>query len=428
MGTTNNAQSNPIDLLLDLFVKSKKNLKEESAENYKSSVPFAFKSCKFSSDSETYFLTLLPKLLKDDRKKDIQKLIDLIRCSVALFDWGNNKKSYKTYIRHFLNFIEKIIYSKKFNNIVNEIGCKETLSNDENDKLKKDLSRSIAFSHKILFTKFKSRLRTQERTSGDKIWLPIGYIAKIYKTYNKNNIPKNDGFSDWLNSLVNGIYIHYKDTDDNNQIKYIKFGKNQNIGLKFNYNEQEKKYDVYISKNSKEYPVYTPTGVGNKKEPMIVKSISEIDIDHIKPIDLTLRELGDKGKIGTLEMVSDSYKDLIYNDKNINTQIDELINDDKFSIVNLTEDLKKIKKDTVLRLMDSKFNENKSNGLTYEEILLRQDGTYIGILGHIDEDDEGDCLTIYQELIENGIIRATKYAKNTKGKPFTNYKKIINYI
>ena len=435
MATNNNDQSKAIKTILDLFAESKKNLNETSAKNYKNSVPLAFETCDFSSDSERNFLILLPKLLKVNNKNDIKKLIDLIRRSVILFDWGSNRKSYKTYISQFLTFIEnKTNTDKKIEYLKNKIFRDEEdknydLTKEEKDKLKEDFEKNVVFTYDCLFTKFKSRLRSQERTSGDKIWLPLDYIAKIYRYGNKS---KTNDFTTWLGNMTKDIYIHYMIEKDN-EIRSIQF--NKKISLEFQKKNEDGYYDVYVICGKKSHPVYTPTGVGNKKVPMTVKSISEIDIDHVKPIDLTLRELGNKkGKDGidTLKMVSDSYKDLIYNEKDINKQIDELINDDKFSIDNLTKDLKNIKKDTVLRLMDSKFNENKSNGLTYEEILLRQDGTYIGILGQIDKDDEGDRLTIYQELKENGIIRATKNAEKKDGKPVPNIvpniKKIINYI
>lgn len=431
METTNNAQSNPIEILIKEYVafkqkeiQKKNGNKTNTAQTYGKYVRIVFKKGEFLSKSEDNFLDLLPKLLKEKRNTDIRKLINLTKRSVFLFDWGSNLKSYKTYILHFLNYVEKNI--NKLNDIFSKREDVEQLSEVEYERLNEDLTKSIVFSYECLFTKFKSRLRSQERTSGDKIWLPLDYIAKIYR---KNNKSKTNAFTTWLEEMTKGIYIHYMNEKDD-EIKSIQF--NKNISLEFQNNNEDGYYDVYVIWDKERHPVYTPTGVGNKKEPMSVKSISEIDIDHVKPIDLTLRELGNKeGKEGikTLKMVSDSFKEVVKSGKDVNDAIEELLENGQGFIDNLTGDLIKIKEDSVLRLMSSEYNENKSNRLTYEEILLRQDGTYIGILGYIDKDDEGERLTIYQELKENGIIRATKKDEKTNDEPFTrNYKEIINYI
>lgn len=443
METTNNVQSKSIDLLLDLFVNSKTSLNEESKTNYKRSVPYAFETCDFSSDSERNFLILLPKLLKENRTDDIQQLIYLTRRSVILFDWGSNKKSYKTYINQFLSFIEDNTKTDKIEDLKNSVFTDEedknyNLTPEEEKQLYDDFKKKVVvFTHKCLLDKFKSRLRSQERTSGDKIWLPLDYIAKIYRCNDKrNSITRiSTEFNDWLGNLTNDIYIHYY-KNKKGEIKSIQFGKNQNISLEFSENKQKKGYyDVYVIWGKKPYPVCTPTGVGNKKEPMSVKSISEIDIDHVKPIDLTLRELGNKeGEEGieTLKMVSDSYKEVVKSGKDVNDAIEELLNKDQGFIDNLTGDLIKIKEDSVLRLMSSEYNENKSNRLTYEEILLRQDGTYIGILGQIDKDDEGDRLTIYQDVISNFVpanFRKVKPSIFRKVKPTTaNWQKNKKYM
>ena len=82
--------------------------------------------------------------------------------------------------------------------------------------------------------------------------------------------------------------------------------------------------------------------------------------------------------------------------------------DNYINIESLTSDLNKIKDDSVLRLMGSKHNENKSNRVPYKKIKKLND-EYIGIiLEDIEEEDNGNNrkLTIYQNLNEP-TIRAT---------------------
>lgn len=417
--------------------KKKKTEGDNSSIQYKhviNAFDFGNRENVFTSPSEKKFLFILPKLIAAERKKDINNLISLIRRSVCLYDWGSNKKSYKTYIVSFVKFIDTLNNSKSQSNkkIVDDVKIKNPgkLSEEENDQLEKDLQNEV-FLHKKLEVKFKSRLRGQERTSGDKIWLPLDFIAKIYRKNDKSN---NSPFSKWLDDLVDSIYIHYM--DNKGIIKSVQFKKKE-IHLEFLKNaKDDDSFDVYIiwSRKGHKRRVYTPTGEGNKKVPMTVKSISEIDIDHVKPIDLTLRELGENNKIDTLKLVSDTFKQLLNDISNDNQEektknaIDTLLNDDGEFISKLSKDLQRIRKDSILRLMHSKYNENKSNGLTYKKILLEkgEKDRYIGILSYVDKDDNGSPLTIYQYLDENGIIRAT--ANQLPEDVINISKEIIDYL
>ena len=51
------------------------------------------------------------------------------------------------------------------------------------------------------------------------------------------------------------------------------------------------------------------------RAPLMPVSYTHLDVykrqDHVKPIDLTLKELGDKGRIPNLKMVSDSFRDMM---------------------------------------------------------------------------------------------------------------------
>jgi hypothetical protein len=180
-----------------------------------------------------------------------------------------------------------------------------------------------------------------------------------------------------------------------------------------------KEYDVYvrwIDNNDKviERRVLTPTGRGNEKKEMVVSGIQDIAIDHVKPIDQTLRELESKGGLKTLKIVSDYYKELCENDqlKEGNT-ISNLLKKDKNFVIKLTNDLNNIHDDSILRLMDSKLNTQKSNGSTFKKIV--KDGTnYYGIIEEdIIADDildkENSRVVLYQKLdnqmSSNGKLR-----------------------
>lgn len=190
-------------------------------------------------------------------------------------------------------------------------------------------------------------------------------------------------------------------------------------------------YDVYValSASNKCYTAYTPTGEGNTKVPMIVKDISDIAIDHVKPIDLTLRELDDKGRIPNLKMVSESFKDMMGRpekaDKDIEDEsLDQLYNN--VDICELTDELNLIRTDGVLRLMVSEYNGKKSNSTAYDKIIkIKGKGEYLGLLGEALLDDE--TIYLYQRLNERDAkTRASR--EEPKGTKVKISKKIINLI
>jgi len=391
----------------------------------------------FKTEAEQHFTTLLPKLIASGRTGDVIKLIGLIRNSVCRYKW-DKKRSYKSYVTTFIDFLESFINSTSKNNkeIVDIIKKaynqdEEKLSDEEESYLKVAFSEREIFLHNRLYTKFKSRLRCQDRISGDKVWLPLRYIAKLYKKCGIKDI-----FSEWLNSLVDGIYIHYEDNYKN--LKSVPFKTDVFLDLEKN---KEGKFEVYVIwtkvQEPKWFRVYTPTGNGNEKTPMTVKNISEIDIDHVKPIDLTLRELENAGRIPMLIMVSDSYKKLQediseiekYDSQLEKDALDTLSKDSSFEIDKLTEELDLIRKDGILRLMDSKLNSSKSNGSTFTEIR-KVDEKYKGImLTGIISDDEEDCeLTIYQDLSKNGETHATREPIKEKGRKVKITKQIIDLL
>lgn len=190
-------------------------------------------------------------------------------------------------------------------------------------------------------------------------------------------------------------------------------------------------YDVKVALSAfnKCYTAYTPTGEGNTKVPMIVKDISDIAIDHVKPIDLTLRELDDKGRIPNLKIVSESFRDMMGRpekaDKDIEDEsLDQLYNN--VDISKLTDELNLIRTDGVLRLMVSEYNGKKSNSTAYDKMIkIKGKEEYLGLLGEALLDDE--TIYLYQRLNErNAKTRASR--EEPKGTKVKISQKIINLI
>ena len=416
-----------IEVLLDAFENSMcKDANQKSRSQYRSVINALGKDEVFKTDAEKNFLTLVIKLIANDREDECIKLIGLLRYSVCVYNWGS-LRSYETYCNKFTDFLEKLLSSeaaskKSIKKKIASACTTPTLSDTEESWLKTAFAKRTVFLHEQLMTKFMGRLRRQDRISGNKVWLPLSYIAKLYKKAGKTK-----EFTDWLRKLAEGIFVHYE--DDNKEIKSVQF-KAQQVFLVFEKNS-DGTYDVKValSASNKCYTAYTPTGDGNTKVPMIVKDISDIAIDHVKPIDLTLKELGDKGRIPNLKMVSDSFRDMMGRpekaDKDIEDEsLDQLYNN--VDINKLTDELNLIRTDGVLRLMVSEYNGKKSNSTAYDKIIkIKGKEEYLGLLGKALLDDE--TIYLYQRLNERDAkTRASR--EEPKGTKVKISKKIINLI
>lgn len=424
-----------IEVLLDAFENSMcKDANQKSRSQYRSVINALGKDEVFETDAEKNFLTLVIKLIANNREDECIKLIGLLRYSVCVYNWGS-LRSYETYCNKFTDFLEKLLSSeaaskKSIKKKIASACTTPTLSDTEESWLKTAFAKRTVFLHEQLMTKFMGRLRRQDRISGNKVWLPLSYIAKLYKKAGKTK-----EFTDWLRKLAEGIFVHYE--DDNKEIKSVQF-KAQQVFLVF---EKKKKTDstydsdgtyevkVALSASNKCYTAYTPTGEGNTKVPMIVKDVSDIAIDHVKPIDLTLKELDDKGRIPNLKMVSDSFRDMMGRpekaDKDIEDEsLDQLYNN--VDISKLTDELNLIRTDGVLRLMVSEYNGKKSNSTAYDKIIkIKGKEEYLGLLGKALLDDE--TIYLYQRLNErNAKTRASR--EEPKGTKVKISKKIINLI
>lgn len=416
-----------IEVLLDAFENSMcKDANQKSRSQYRSVINALGKDEVFETDAEKNFLTLVIKLIANNREDECIKLIGLLRYSVCVYNWGS-LRSYETYCNKFTDFLEKLLSSgaaskKSIKKKIASACTTPTLSDTEESWLKTAFAKRTVFLHEQLMTKFMGRLRRQDRISGNKVWLPLSYIAKLYKKAGKTK-----EFTDWLRKLAEGIFVHYE--DDNKEIKSVQFNAQQ-VFLVFEKNS-DGTYDVKValSASNKCYTAYTPTGDGNTKVPMIVKDISDIAIDHVKPIDLTLKELGDKGRIPNLKMVSDSYRDMMGRpekaDKDIEDEsLDQLYNN--VDINKLTDELNLIRTDGVLRLMVSEYNGKKSNSTAYDKIIkIKGKEEYLGLLGKALLDDE--TIYLYQRLNERDAkTRASR--EEPKGTKVKISKKIINLI
>ena len=380
------------------------------------------------------FLDLMPKLINNGNEAECKKLISDTKEIKDKYNWRENrKKNLGTYLSAFLEFIDKAINNKDNNKDYFQIKkvCKGLKLTAADRALLKGIKEGELYTYNILKTKFKSRLRSQDRVSGDKIWLPLRFIAKIYSTYVKKQKIKKNAYLDWLNSLVDSIYIHYY--DDDRKINHVSFGSDVSLLLK-KVDKNKELYNVFVrfKDNEKSYTVLTPTGKGNEKEEMQVTGINSIAIDHVIPIDKTLRDL--ENELNELKKISDAYKELQEKD-NPEEDMDKTIQNllGKLKWEKLKDELKAIGGHGPLRLMNSKYNTQKSNGDAFIKIHKDEKGNYYGVLSEdIKYDESEGVMRLYQNLNENGVSRAC--FQKIPGEPIdiskeiNEYKEVINLI
>lgn len=400
----------PIDFILDKFVEKLKKEGKKSANQYRQvknafEVEDAFAS---ATNAENNFLELLPKLFPIEKYKDkdveviIAEIIEGIekKC-LSPYPWNKNGlKSYRTYLGAFLEFVKQIdtVTKDAILQACNENNFDLTLSSLDEKILSGDDER--IYGRVKLIGAFKSRLNRQERVSGDKIWLPLDFIRRVFKSKRKVDI-----YWEWIGELAKSVYIHY---DDNcNHVRKVCIGE-EDVSLVLRMTAQNL-YEVLLVKNEggerKEYRVLTPTGRGNEKEYLLVSNaddLGEIAIDHVKPIDKSLRDLVN---LKMLEIVSEEFKKLkkrgLGNDKKAKDIAAEEIKE-KISLETLREELDRIGEDSPLRIMASKYNSQKGNAETFREIWKikknEKEMEYWGIMeekGIYYDDQE---LFLYQEL------------------------------
>lgn len=401
----------PIDFVLDEFVKKLRDDGKKSANQYRQvknafGVEDAFAS---ATNAENNFLELLPKLLAIDKyeKKDVKEIIGEIidgieKKSLKGYPWNKNGlKSYRTYLGSFLRFVKQINTNTKDAILKECYNNKQDLSLSPLDK--KILSQNVEkiYGQVKLIGAFKSRLNRQERISGDKIWLPLDLIRRVFKARRKV-----DNYWEWIDGLAKSVYIHY--ADNNNHVCKVCIGE-EKVSLVLSMNQQCS-YSVLLVKNEEgkknKYQVLTPTGRGNEKEYLSVNNandLREIAIDHVKPIDKSLRDL--QPELRMLKIISDKFKELKKDGKANDIKAkDDAAEEIKNSInlEQLQQELIWIKDDSPLRIMASKYNSQKSNGNTFREIWRftekGKEDKYWGIMeekGVFYGDQE---LFLYQEL------------------------------
>lgn len=288
----------------------------------------------FEQENYLYFVALA--LCAKDSQYALN-LIDSILAFQATYPIINKYSGLNAY----RSFIDNLVNQKKYHKIVME-------------------DTDFLYGKSDFKTKMTSRLNSQSRLSGNKIWLPLTFIQLLC---NHNNTKIHCDFKnkiyEELKIIVkdNARYVH-KNIKDFDSFILVPI--------------QDGLYTFFAFKNSKAYQVFTPD-ILNKKKPLIISAIDKITIDHVTPIDLTLKALGPN--LQELKKISQIIKDFKSNNNQLQgDKLERQSYEDyeqnlnslpKINLSKLEIELDLIRKDSYYRLISSDDNSQKSNFLDY---------------------------------------------------------------
>ncbi len=249
-----------------------------------------------------------------------------------------------------------------------------------------------AFSQSNLYAKMGSRIITQSRLSGDKIWLPLVFIQKFCNDQQRNShIVFKQTVYDKLKVLAG---------DDVASSGHIDVKDIVSLAI----TDEGMVFCIYAGKEGNLIPaqIFTPTGELNKRDEMVAGSISDIVIDHVTPIDRTLRLLA----LPELEKITTFVKAAKAANRGLTGKdLEEQAFDDFYNsslypghidLDDLESELMSIVDDSHYRLVHSDMNSSKSNVIDYKEFYKDGDDYY----AFIAEADSGQSV-IYQDLKQN---------------------------
>lgn len=353
-------------------IASPKKKDKESASTYKSAINTLRNLLSKKQELPSFirdFPEIIAVLCEYDEIDKAKEVAQIAYYQILSNNLQNHNHNTGTAIKDFVDFVNRKRKKAKSTSRIT------SFIKDIKDDIDKYYGEHVYYSNYVLIKTMESRLRRQDRVSGDKVWLPLGIIAKIFNPTQKATDTR---FIEWINSIAVNIYIHYK---NGNVVQSAKLS--DVAALDFEKCGDDKKVYVILKKGGR-FIALTPTGILNKKEEVLVKSIDGLVIDHIKPIDLTLRDLGNQNKLSNLKRIKEIM--LMYpNDSNrTNNTLKYLVQ--KGVLTNtfkddLIKELKAIRDDSPCRLMKADLNGTKSNMTEYKYILkVKNKKEYYGIV------------------------------------------------
>ena len=287
----------------------------------------------------------------------IKKAYSDTNCPITQKQLNNGRSAF----RKFIEFILWYSVSVKANlqSVANTVPAARVVKTRPSKSFQNRMGWKI-YGQKDILDIIKSRLGTQDRVSGNKIWLPIRVIKKVPKLW----------FDDWCREIIKDtkVLVGY------NKEEIVMLNQVEELRLKLEF---QTKFSVWVVVGQKEHRVYTRTKKGSIV-PLFVTELAEITLDHIKSIDETLRDLENANSLSELSKVSsiaklfckatkckakgrgkEIAKDMSWHNNQVISR--KVGNSVAIDLDELLREMDLIRKDTDYELMHGRENSSKGN-------------------------------------------------------------------
>ena len=289
----------------------------------------------------------------------INAALDDTSGSITVKQLNNGRSAFRKFVEFMLGYAG-VIHNNVQNNI--QPAAKQAPKYIKPAKAYQNMMGWRKFTQDEIVRIIKSRLGTQDRLSGNKVWLSIRVVKGLNGT---------EWFDKWCNSIVSKTKVLIDEYGG-----YIMLNQVDELILK---PEGDGKYSVWVFVDGKEYRVYTHTKDKTVISMSVKKGVKEVSLEHVTPIDETLRKLEDKKELPQLTKISDVLKEVskelklkrpdgakikakLSIDGNVLSKKSKNGNDEPKISVNLDElrkEMEAIKNDTDYELMHIRENSGK---------------------------------------------------------------------
>lgn len=247
------------------------------------------------------------------------------------------------------------------------------------------MNNQIIITRKEIKKNMLQRIAIQSRLDGNNLWLPLRFLKYKWKK-------DNDRSWTYEENIYNLLYIAGKDASQS--IKHYKVCDIDSINI-------QSDNSVSFEIKNVTYIAMTPTGERNLKTELKAKSFSNIVIDHVTPISVTLNDY--KNCVPELTKVSDFVKQFKKqrSKKEIESEAKKNCGNLSLDYNKLEKELDSIVKNSHYRLVSRKTNSLKGVSFPYKHIY-ECGSSYLAFIDNAKYN--GKDFTIYQDLSNPDLL------------------------
>ena len=276
------------------------------------------------------------------------------QCPISQKQLNNGRSAFRKFVEFILWHLSQVTANIP---VVSQMAIKQTAVYTKPTKVYQNMMGWKTYTQNDIVRIMKSRLGTQDRLSGDKVWLPIRVVKELLGS---------GWFDNWCKSIISKTKVLIDDFGG-----FVMLDQVDELILKLDSND---KYSVWIVVGGQEYRVFTHTKSGILK-PMMAEDMGDVSLEHTHTIDETLKDLGEQHCLPELSKISDiikqvsvaiNSKDAAILKKHIKVDGNAVKSDNPIASasIDLDELLKEmdlIRDDTGYELMERKENISKGN-------------------------------------------------------------------